>query len=143
MILIMNFAITRLKISGEELLSRCMSATTVFEPVDTSYALEELKSIIPTYSASFQFSGAANSPFRLEVDFRRRSTETEKVYHRWFNTHDEESGNVRRLPMQFGAMSFLRYDLFYYSNLSFRILTFSGPTGKVISNCSSPCTMIR
>ncbi|KAJ6102910.1 hypothetical protein N7486_005337 [Penicillium sp. IBT 16267x] len=99
-----------LKISGEELLSRCMSATTVFEPVDTSYALEELKSIIPTYSASFQFSGAANSPFRLEVDFRRRSTETEKVYHRWFNAHDEESGNVRRLPMQLGAISFLRSD---------------------------------
>lgn len=88
-----------------------MSATTVFEPVDTSYKLKELKSIIPTYSASFQFSGAANSSFRLEVDFRRRSTETEKVYHRWFNTHDEQSDNVRLLPMQLGVMNFMRYGL--------------------------------
>ncbi|KAJ5898198.1 hypothetical protein N7504_008486 [Penicillium tannophilum] len=99
-----------LKISGEQLLSRCMSAISVFEPVDTSYKLKELKSIIPTYSASFQFSGAANSPFRLEVDFRRRSTEIEKVYHRWFNTHDEQSENVRLLPMQLGVMNFIRSD---------------------------------
>ncbi|KAJ5656047.1 hypothetical protein N7507_007997 [Penicillium longicatenatum] len=99
-----------LKISGEELLNRCMGAATVFEPVDTSYTLEELKSIIPTYSASFQFSGSANSFFRLEVDFRRRSTETEMGYHRWFNTHDKENGNVRRLPMQLGVMNFLQSD---------------------------------
>ncbi|KAJ6006183.1 hypothetical protein N7451_004127 [Penicillium sp. IBT 35674x] len=99
-----------LKISGEQLLFRCMSATSVFEPVDSSYRLKELKGIIPTYSASFQFSGATNSPFRLEVDFRRRSTETEKVYHRWFKTHDEQSQNARVLPVQLGVMDFIRSD---------------------------------
>lgn len=88
-----------------------MSATTVFEPVDNSYKLEELKSIIPTYSASFQFSGAANSRFRLEVDFRRRSTETEKVYHRWFNAYNEQGESLRILPMQLGVMNFMRYGL--------------------------------
>ncbi|KAJ5777316.1 hypothetical protein N7520_000562 [Penicillium odoratum] len=99
-----------LKISGEELISRCMSATSLFQPVNTSYTLSEIKDIMPTYAARFEFSGVTNSLFCLEVDFRRRSTEIEKGCHRWFNVHDEDNGQMRRLPLQVGVMNFLRSD---------------------------------
>ncbi|KAJ5946461.1 hypothetical protein N7454_003300 [Penicillium verhagenii] len=95
---------------GEELLSRCMDAVTLFKPVDASFALSEIKSIIPTYAASFEFLGRTSSKFRLEVDFRRRSTEIEKSYHRWFHTANRNSEGLRRLLLQVSVMNLSQSD---------------------------------
>ncbi|KAJ5279779.1 hypothetical protein N7478_005151 [Penicillium angulare] len=98
-----------LKLSGEELLSRCLSASSLLESTSPLSTLSGIKTTFPTYSANFEFSGKTESQFRLEVDFKHRSLELEQQRHRWFKVH-EEAENPRRLVLQAGVMDFARCD---------------------------------
>lgn len=63
----------------------------------------------PTYAACFEFSGKADSQFRLEVNFRQRALEIEQGHHRWFKTHKSDSDQTNKLPLQVAVVDFLRY----------------------------------
>ncbi|KAJ5107410.1 hypothetical protein N7456_004085 [Penicillium angulare] len=99
-----------LKLSGEDLLSRCLSAGSLLESTSPLSTLSGIKTTIPTYSANFEFSGETESRFRLEVDFKHRSLELEQHRHRWFKAHEDEAGNPRRLVLQVGVIDFARCD---------------------------------
>ncbi|KAJ5713965.1 uncharacterized protein N7483_011146 [Penicillium malachiteum] len=99
-----------MKLSGDDLLSRCMSASSLFAPMDELGKLSDMERAIPTYAASFEFTGPAESQFRLEVDFRQRALEIEQGRHRWFKAHSQTTGDTRRLPLQVSMVDFSRSD---------------------------------
>ncbi|KAJ5691173.1 hypothetical protein N7488_011908 [Penicillium malachiteum] len=99
-----------MKLSGDDLLSRCMDASTLFAPMSGLGKISDLERAIPTYAASFEFTGPAESQFRLEVDFRQRALEIEQGRHRWLKAHSKTSGDTRRLPLQVSMVDFSRSD---------------------------------
>ncbi|KAJ5740622.1 hypothetical protein N7493_000494 [Penicillium malachiteum] len=50
-----------MKLSGDDLLSRCMDASTLFAPMSGLGKISDLERAIPTYAASFEFTGPAEA----------------------------------------------------------------------------------